>query len=221
MYLPADRDLVTPFLRRSVAAGAFGLLLTIDGPAAGYGFGFRAPLPPTAGPTANFQDVPDRARLAAAADISTDDITRLRDLSGLPVLTKGILRADDARAAVAAGAAGIVVSNHGGRQPGGSMATAHVLAEVVDAVGGSVPVLVDGGIRRPEDVVRALALGARAVLIVRPVARASAAGSQAVEGLVTDLVEGTRTAATMCGARNLRELGRDLLEGHQLVRARV
>jgi 4-hydroxymandelate oxidase len=106
------------------------------------------------------------------------DIEWLARESGLPVLVKGVLRADDARRCLDAGAAGIVVSNHGGRQLDRAVATALALPEVVGACGGA-PVLVDGGIRAGLDVLVALALGADAVLLGRPIAWALSAGGAA------------------------------------------
>ena len=110
------------------------------------------------------------------------------EASGLPVIVKGVLGAADAALAVEHGAAGIVVSNHGGRQLDGAPPTADALEEVAGAVGGAVPVMVDGGIRSGADVVRALALGADAVLVGRPYAWALAAGGE--EG-VRALLEST------------------------------
>src|SRR5262249_7396347 len=103
-----------------------------------------------------------------SASVTWDDVERFASLSGLPVVLKGIVTAEDARIACESGAAGIVVSNHGGRQLDGAIATIDALPEVVDAVDGRLEVLVDGGIRRGSDVVKALALGARAVLVGRP-----------------------------------------------------
>jgi 4-hydroxymandelate oxidase len=130
----------------------------------------------------------------------------------LPVLVKGVLRGDDAAECVRAGAAGVVVSNHGGRQLDGAVATADALPEVLDAVGGDVEVYVDGGVRRGTDVVKALALGARAVLIGRPViwglATGGASGVQAVlDGFATEFVR----AMALCGARTVDELTPDLI----------
>jgi len=97
-----------------------------------------------------------------------DDIGWLSSLTGLPVVIKGVLRPDDAALAVDAGAASIIVSNHGSRQPDGCVATADALEDVVAAVGHRVQVLVDGGLRTGTDVVKALAMGASAVLMARP-----------------------------------------------------
>ena len=100
--------------------------------------------------------------------ITFDVIAWLREQSGLPVIVKGVLRGDDARRCLEAGASAVVVSNHGGRQLDGAVATARALPEVVASVGDDGEVYVDGGIRSGVDVLRALALGARAVLIGRP-----------------------------------------------------
>jgi 4-hydroxymandelate oxidase len=97
------------------------------------------------------------------------DVEWLRSITRLPVIVKGVVRADDARLAAAHGASAVVVSNHGGRQLDGTIATADALPEVVDAARDALEVYVDGGLRRGTDVLKALALGARAVLVGRPV----------------------------------------------------
>ena len=97
-----------------------------------------------------------------------DYVEWLRGAGGLPVILKGILSPEDARMAVERGASAVVVSNHGGRQLDGVIATLDALPDVVDAVGGKVPVLMDGGIRRGSDILKALALGAKAILVGRP-----------------------------------------------------
>jgi 4-hydroxymandelate oxidase len=128
------------------------------------------------------------------------------------VIVKGVLRGDDAIRCLEAGAAGVLVSNHGGRQLDGAVATADALAEVAEAVGTGGEVYVDGGVRSGVDVVRALALGARAVLIARP----------PVWGLVTGGADGVREvlqafnddlvlAMRLCGAASLEECSADLL----------
>jgi isopentenyl diphosphate isomerase/L-lactate dehydrogenase-like FMN-dependent dehydrogenase len=101
-------------------------------------------------------------------DVSWADVDRLRKQWRGPLLIKGLLHPDDAREAIGRGADGIIVSNHGGRQLDGAVATIRALPDMVEAVGGRAPVLIDGGFRRGIDVVKALALGARAVLIGRP-----------------------------------------------------
>jgi len=121
-----------------------------------------------------------------------------------------VLRADDARACVAAGAAGLVVSNHGGRQLDRAVATARALPEVAAAV--DVPVLVDGGLRSGLDVLCALALGARAVLLARPVLWALAAdGAAGVEACLRAVTENLAAAMALAGAASLAEITPDLV----------
>jgi 4-hydroxymandelate oxidase len=145
--------------------------------------------------------------------IGFDVIPWLRDVSGgLPVVVKGVLRGDDAHACIEAGAAAVVVSNHGGRQLDGALATARALPEVVEAVAGRGEVYVDGGIRRGVDVLRALALGARAVMIGRPVLWGLACGGAAGVGAVLgSLEEQLREAAALAGAATVAEITSDLV----------
>ncbi|HEY8724262.1 MAG TPA: alpha-hydroxy acid oxidase, partial [Gaiellaceae bacterium] len=131
-----------------------------------------------------------------SASVSWHDIERLASLSGLPVLVKGVLTAEDATLACEHGASGIVVSNHGGRQLDGVSATIDVLEEVVAAVDGRIEVLLDGGIRRGTDVVKALALGARAVL----------AGRAPLWGLAVDGEAGARHVLELLQAEILGAL---------------
>jgi 4-hydroxymandelate oxidase len=223
VYLPQDRSLVRPLLEAAVAAGAAALLLTVDAPAIGNELGFRAGLAGLAGlagaagvagrlpSPVNLPGV-DPRRLGTATDLGPADIAWLTEVTGLPVLAKGVVRADDARTAVDAGAAGVVVSNHSGRQLGGGVPTAVALPEVVAEIGNAATVLVDGGIRSGEDVVRALALGADAVLVGRPFVWALAEdGADGVARLAARLVAETRTALAMCGAAGPADLAADLV----------
>jgi lactate 2-monooxygenase len=118
---------------------------------------------------------------------SWDDLAFVRASTRLPLLLKGILHPDDARRALDAGADGVVVSNHGGRQVDGAVAALDALPGVAEAVAGRAPVLMDSGVRRGADVLKAVALGARAVLFGRPYAYALAAGAR-------------RACGTRCGA---------------------
>jgi 4-hydroxymandelate oxidase len=142
-----------------------------------------------------------------AADWST--IERLASESAVPVLVKGILTGEDAVLAVEHGAGGVVVSNHGGRQLDCALATADVLLEVLDAVGGRAPILVDGGIRRGTDVAIALALGADAVLVGRPPLWGLAAGGEAGVARVLEMLRAEfELALALCGATAPDGLGR-------------
>jgi lactate 2-monooxygenase len=139
-----------------------------------------------------------------------DDLARIRDLTRLPVVLKGILHPDDARRAVEAGFDGIVVSNHGGRQLDGAIATLHALPPIVEEVAGRVPVLLDSGIRTGADALKALALGATAVLVGRPYVYGLAIGGEAgarevLQNLVADfdLALGLSGCASLADVRDM------------------
>jgi len=192
VYLLRDRDLTGELARRAAASGYLALVLTGDTPVLGRKErdarnGFTIPEEQSRGNLRGaLRHAPESAQDPSA---SLADIDRLRELSGLPVLVKGVLRADDARRCIEAGAAGLIVSNHGGRQLDGVVSTAEALPEVV-AAAQEVPVLVDGGVDSAADVTRALALGADAVLIGRLAAWALAAGgAEAVTELLLSLCE--------------------------------
>jgi 4-hydroxymandelate oxidase len=143
--------------------------------------------------------------------ISWQDILWIKEKAGeLPVLIKGLLTAEDATLAVEHGADGVVVSNHGGRQLDASPASLDALPEIVEAVGGRVPVLVDGGVRRGTDVLVAIALGAEAVLIGRPAAWGLAvAGELGVADVLRILRSEFENTMALCGCKTVSEIGRD------------
>jgi 4-hydroxymandelate oxidase len=129
-------------------------------------------------------------------------------------VVKGVLSPDDAAAAVEAGAAGIIVSNHGGRQLDGAIASADALPAVIDAVAGRVPVLVDGGIRSGADVVKALAIGAAAVLVTRPVIWGLVVhGAPGVEAVLKELAAEMSHAMALCGAPTVADVDHGLIWG--------
>ncbi len=153
-----------------------------------------------------------RWALEQSPGVTVDAVAELQALTGLPVLVKGVLRGDEARRCVDAGADGIIVSNHGGRQLDRAVPSARALPEVVAAVGADVPVLVDGGITSGLDVATALALGASAVMVGRPVLWALATGGATGVGTLlramrAELVE----AMQLLGACALAELTPDLV----------
>ena len=162
LYVFDDRGFTSEMLTRVVAAGYGAICLTVDVPVLGLrhrdtrsGFVIPFGLP--------------RSELTFDPALSWDDISWVRErTAGLPLLAKGILTAEDAELAVEAGVDGIIVSNHGGRQLDGAPAGITALPEVVDAVAGRLPVLVDGGVRRGTDILKAIALGASAVMVARP-----------------------------------------------------
>lgn len=186
VYVFKDRAATFEIIDRAVASGASALVLTADVPGMSerrrdlrHGF--------VASQHIEMRNLGPDALARAAGDVGSivrhhergltfDVIGDLAQRSNLPVLVKGILRGDDAVRAVEHGAAGVVVSNHGGRQLDRAISTAHALAEVVDTLSGRGEVLVDGGVSSAEDVLIALALGARAVLSGRPLLWALAAG---------------------------------------------
>jgi 4-hydroxymandelate oxidase len=144
--------------------------------------------------------------------LSWKDLAWLRSISPLPILVKGVVHPDDAVLAAEHGAAGVIVSNHGGRQVDTAPATIEVLPEICAAVDGRIEVHVDGGIRRGSDVVKALALGARAVGIGRPALWGLAVGGQeGVESVLAILRREFDAVVGLCGAARLADLGPDLV----------
>lgn len=216
VYWLRDAEITRRQVERAAAAGARALVLTVDAPYVPPRATSGLPLP-----------LPEDDELCRAVGVGTrlpgweqdpslglDAIGRLHRMSGLPVLVKGVLRADDARACVAAGAAGVIVSNHGGRQLDRAVAPADALPAVVAAVGGEVPVLVDGGVRTGTDVLVALALGARAVLLGRPVVWSLALGGAAgVTALLDSYRTQLSTAMALAGCARVTDIGPDLLHG--------
>ncbi|CAN6571153.1 unnamed protein product [Malus baccata var. baccata] len=143
------------------------------------------------------------------ASLCWEDIGWLKSITNLPILIKGVLTHEDARKAMEVGVAGIVVSNHGARQLDYTPATISVLEEVVHAVGGKIPVLFDGGIRRGTDVFKALALGAQAVLVGRPVVYGLAAnGKQGVKRVVEMLKDEFELTMALSGCPSVRDITR-------------
>jgi 4-hydroxymandelate oxidase len=155
---------------------------------------------------------PDRKGLAMFPT-NFKDLEWLVHRCAMPVVVKGVLRGDDAGRCVDCGVKGIMVSNHGGRHLDTTVTTAEVLAEVVEAVGASAEVYVDGGIRRGTDIVKALALGARAVLLGRPpLWGLSVDGADGVAAVLTHMHQEMVRAMQLCGANSLAALTRDLVK---------
>ncbi|MCY1083327.1 alpha-hydroxy acid oxidase [Archangium lansingense] len=215
VYVFRDRGLTRALVQRAAAAGARALVLTGDTPYVGRKRRNRgdSALPLSDEDfLANLEGLTHRALAEQAPDVTFQDIARLHEDSGLPVLVKGVLRADDARECLLHGAAGLIVSNHGGRQLDGALATADALPEVVEATQGRVPVLVDGGVRSGRDVLRALALGARAVLLGRPVLWGLATGgADGVRQVLDALREDTAHVLALAGLSSLSAVGADAL----------
>ncbi|SBV04569.1 FMN-dependent dehydrogenase, includes L-lactate dehydrogenase and type II isopentenyl diphosphate isomerase [Streptomyces sp. Ncost-T6T-1] len=232
LYWPSDPALAESLVRRAEAAGYDALVLTVDNPAFGYrptdldngylpflhGAGlanftsdpvFNAALPPGAGPR---EAVAHWASVSANPALTWDRLPWLRQLTDLPLLVKGVLHPEDARAALAHGADGVIVSNHGGRQLDATAAALDCLPAVRAAVGDGVPVLMDSGVRTGADVVKALALGADAVLLGRPYLYGMALdGRDGVRHVLRCLLAELDLALTLSGCGSVRDLTPELL----------
>lgn len=216
VYVLNDRSRNERMIAAAVEAGISALVLTADTPVLGRrrrDVVNQFALPPNLGGQSLELEPGEEGNLVdQAADVTFDDISWLHEISGLPIVVKGVVRADDAAACVEAGAAAVWVSNHGGRQLDGCVPTAFALREVVDAVGELAEVYVDGGVRRGTDVLRGLALGADAVFVGRPAVWGLAhAGSDGVELVLKGLTGELKLAMALAGVRNLDEIGADLL----------
>jgi 4-hydroxymandelate oxidase len=193
-YVLRDRDATLRAALDAAELGASAIVLTGDTPYLGS---------PRREPLVELEQDP-------AATL--DEVRWLATETGLPVLVKGVLRADDAVACLEAGASGVVVSNHGGRQLPRAVASSYALPEVVDAVAGRVPVLVDGGARSGTDALCALALGATAVLVGRPILWGLAAdGSQGVRDCLDALTTDLRHIMGLAGCASLADIDRTLV----------
>jgi 4-hydroxymandelate oxidase len=228
LYVYKDRGITRELIARARAAGCRAIVLTVDAPVGGprerdvrNGFSYPRDLPMSnlVGAGAQFSH-PDLGEGGFVGYLNRmfDPSLTARDLewiaaqTPLPVLVKGVVRADDARLLVRHGARGVVVSNHGGRQLDTSPATADVLESIVQAVGPRIPVLVDGGVRRGTDIVKALALGARAVLVGRPLLWGLAVGGEAGARRVLELLRHEfDVAMALAGCARVAAVDRSLI----------
>jgi 4-hydroxymandelate oxidase len=218
LYLVHDLDYTRTLVARAAATGYRALILTVDLPVLGYREGDRL-AGFTMPPLGNLVDAPAEPRgrygeieSQRSIGLTWKDLPEVRSWSSMPLIIKGVLTAEDASLAVGHGVDAIVVSNHGGRQLDRSPATADVLEEVVDAVDGRIPVWVDGGVRRGLDILAALALGADAVLLGRPILWAlAAAGEAGVVRALAILREELELALPLLGAATVAEVTRDHL----------
>jgi len=226
LYVQADRDRTRAALRRLREHGYAQVVVTVDVPVPGRREREIAHGPVALPPgveMASHLGVGEAEALAAKpvvggwdARLAWEDLEWVREESGLDVVVKGVLTADDARLAVQHGASAVVVSNHGGRQLDGVVPTAVAVREVAAAVGAQVPVLVDGGIRSGADVVRALALGASAVLVGRPYVWGLAAGGPdgaggepGVRAVLDALIDDTARALALVGVTRCADVTPD------------
>jgi 4-hydroxymandelate oxidase len=229
LYVYRDREITRGLVERAAAAGYTALCLTVDTPLAGQrerDRRNRLRMPAHLGlenfPTSHAErhktgSESDSALARYIADmwdanLTWEDIDWLRSVSPLPVIVKGILVPDDAELAIEHGAAAIIVSNHGGRQLDGAPASITMLSAIVEAVEGRVEVLIDGGIRRGTDVLKALALGARAVLVGRPVLWGlTLDGEAGVTAVLQHLRGELDLAMALAGCASINEIGPGLV----------
>ena len=237
LYWPKDPDLAASLVTRAERAGYSALVVTLDT----YLFGWRErdlqqawlpflraqglanylsdpvfraalPVPPETNTT---PAVLHFLRVVSNPALTWDDLAFLRRHTRLPILLKGVLHPDDARRAVEHGVEGVIVSNHGGRQLDGAVAALDALPRVVEAVAGRAAVLFDSGIRRGADVFKALALGARCVLLGRPYCYGLAVnGEQGVREVLLNLIADIELTLGLAGCASFAEVGRaNLVEG--------
>jgi isopentenyl diphosphate isomerase/L-lactate dehydrogenase-like FMN-dependent dehydrogenase len=227
LYWPSDRSVAESLVRRAEASGYTALVVTVDAPAFGYrpadldggylpflhGAGianftsdraFREGLPENADQTAILAHW---ARIFANPTLTWHDLPWLREVTTLPILLKGILQPDDACRALDGGVDGVVVSNHGGRQLDGAVAALDALPAIRAAVGDAFPVLLDSGVRTGTDVVKALALGADAVLYGRPYLYGMALdGQRGVTHVLRCLLAETELALALTGCTSIEDI---------------
>jgi 4-hydroxymandelate oxidase len=227
LYVYKDREITRALVQRAEAAGAEAIVLTVDAPGLGsrerdmrnrfrLPEGLRvenlAPLGKGTMPIVEGSGLAAYVRENFKADLGFDDLDWLCGTTHLPVVVKGVCRGDDARRAADHGAKAVVVSNHGGRQLDTAPATCEVLPYVAEAVGDACEVYVDGGVRRGSDVLKAIALGARAVLIGRPILWGLTVNG---EDGATDVLEILRReldeAMLLCGCTTLENIDGSLL----------
>jgi 4-hydroxymandelate oxidase len=220
LYLQPDLEFTEALVERVTRAGVSALVVTVDSAVRGAHTRDRRN---------GFTDLPEGLAcenlrgvggddpahvrpIAMSAEISWDHVDRLRRATDLPIVLKGVLHPEDARIAVRHGVDGLLLSNHGGRQLDTVPSTVDMLPEMVGAVGGRLPVFLDGGVRRGTDVVKALALGATAVGIGRPALWGLAVDGESGVRRVLDLLrEELDGAMALCGAGSLRDLTPDLV----------
>ena len=226
LYMHRERAVSARFVERAVEAGYSAILLTVDLPKTGRrerdirnAFSLPGGVPYAnldAGRRGDAAEGPDpfaqNVNANAHPGLGWADLQWLVAKTALPVVVMGVVRADDARRAVDAGARGLIVSNHGGRQLDYAIASLDALPAVVKAVEHQVPVLLDGGVRRGTDVLKALCLGARGVLIGRPFLYALAVGgTDAVTRMLEMLRQEIEVSMSLLGVKTLSELNEDLL----------
>ena len=227
LYVNKDRGITRSIIERAEAAGYEALVVTVDVPVMGRRLpdvrnAFTLPSNMTAANLATAvqgaKNVYHHAYATGRHDpsLSWRDITAFREITRMPIVLKGIVRGDDALRAIDAGASGVVVSNHGGRQLDSAIASLDALPRVLDAVASrqtaGFDVMVDGGIRWGTDIFKALALGARAVMVGRPIMWGLTVGGEAGVARVLEILRGELTTAmALAGCPDIASITRDML----------
>jgi 4-hydroxymandelate oxidase len=222
LYIYRERRISERLLERAISAGYQAIVVTVDTAVPGVResllrTGWQLPPGMTLKNFEEFHNTAGAEILAytsaqLAPSLTWDDLKRIVSTSPVPVLVKGILRADDARRALDCGVKAVIVSNHGGRQLDTAVSPLQALPEVVAAVGAEIDVYLDGGVRRGTDILKALALGACAVMAGRPVLWGLAVNGQAgVEHVLEILRRELDTALALCGCPSLDAITPDLL----------
>jgi 4-hydroxymandelate oxidase len=227
LYVYKDRGITKELVQRAEAAGAEAIVLTVDAPGlgtrerdmrnrftlpAGLAVANLAPLGKGNMPEVEGSGLAAYVNRNFKSDLGFDDLDWLCGTTRLPVVVKGVCRGDDARRSAEHGAKAVVVSNHGGRQLDTAPATCEVLPHIVEAAGDRCEIYVDGGIRRGSAVLKAIALGARAVLVGRPILWGlCAAGQQGAAHVLEILRRELDEAMLLCGCRALKDVGPWLL----------
>ncbi|MBZ5642251.1 MAG: alpha-hydroxy-acid oxidizing protein [Acidobacteriia bacterium] len=212
IYFPDDPGVARELLQRAKAAGYLAIVLTIDGVSNGNRETDRRNHFVNPLPQGNFPEPRARGTRPFKPDLGWEDVAFIQKTTGLPVILKGVLSPELAVMAVDHGCAGIQVSNHGGRNLDDTPASITVLPRIVDAVGGRLTIIIDGGIRRGQDVFKALALGANAVAIARPVMFGLALGGWMGVQTVHEHLKGElEFTMRLAGAKTLEEISRHYL----------
>jgi isopentenyl diphosphate isomerase/L-lactate dehydrogenase-like FMN-dependent dehydrogenase len=235
LYPPKDQELTKSFLDRAQKAGYTAIVVTIDSQMlgwrqedlkngylpflSGHGMGnyFTDPVFLSKLKKPPGEDLHTAVKMALSEGNNTrfswSDFESICQYTNLPVLLKGITHPEDTLLAIKHGASGIIVSNHGGRQLDGAIGTLEALPEVIAAVKDEVPVLMDSGIRRGADVIKAIALGAKAVLLGRPyIYGLSVAGKKGVEHVINNLIAETELQMAICGRSSINEVNSYLIK---------
>lgn len=228
LYVHKDRGLSKSLIERAEAASYRAIVLTVDAPVLGRRLAdernkFVLPeglsmvnLGSLAEDLTASEEGSALTSFAASrhdASLNWDDIAWIRSITDLPILIKGLVRPDDAERAVESGAAGVIVSNHGGRQLDGAPASIDALGEIADVVAGRCEVLMDGGVRYGTDVLKALALGAKAVMIGRPIIWGLAVGgTEGVTRVLELLGAELTTALTLAGSPSVKAIDSSLIQ---------